>query len=295
MLSKKATKEVRAKQLEWNKGLNCTTNPIASSSRVVLDYLKTIELIDSSDCESLNCPVLIIGAEADKVTPPSHCERLHEWVLDSDSPHSRMEIISGAAHNIIYEEPDIVNALIYNFLVTDCDLDPFNIEAGLEAERNDPKWSLKYPSVSLTVRNMDKWLSIDPVSPNVFNFRPCKTLRHMDKTHSPELLITHNPRIGLLVDLSGGDIAYRPSDLGKNCIYKKLATVSKTPPTPEQTDVFVDIVTRYWRLHPDAEIAVHCHYGFNRTGFFICQYLVEKGMSVGDALDAFEAVRPPGM
>ena len=41
-----------------------------------------------------------------------------------------------------------------------------------------------------------------------------------------------------------------------------------------------------------------CHRdaGFNRTGFVVCSYLCEaKGFSVGEALAAFAAVRPPGV
>jgi protein-tyrosine phosphatase len=43
-------------------------------------------------------------------------------------------------------------------------------------------------------------------------------------------------------------------------------------------------------------IGVHCHYGFNRTGFFLVCYLVEEeGWRVEDAIDAFQRARPPGI
>lgn len=102
---------------------------------------------------------------------------------------------------------------------------------------------------------MEKWLRTESVSPNVFNFRPCKTLRHLDPTHSPEKLIKDNPRIGLLIDLSGGDVAYRPADLSP-CVYTKVATVSKTPPTPSQVAEFIGVVDKFWRENPGKEIAV---------------------------------------
>lgn len=36
--------------------------------------------------------------------------------------------------------------------------------------------------------------------------------------------------------------------------------------------------------------------GFNRTGFVVCSYLVQAlGMSVDEALAAFEEARPPGV
>ncbi len=43
-------------------------------------------------------------------------------------------------------------------------------------------------------------------------------------------------------------------------------------------------------------IGVHCHYGFNRTGFFIVCYLVERcGHRVKDAIEAFAKARPNGI
>ena len=45
-----------------------------------------------------------------------------------------------------------------------------------------------------------------------------------------------------------------------------------------------------------ALIGVHCHYEFNRTGFFVVSYLIEKlGYKVQDAIDEFQRARPPGI
>ncbi len=47
-------------------------------------------------------------------------------------------------------------------------------------------------------------------------------------------------------------------------------------------------------MPPEAELC--CTAGFNRTGFVVCSYLCEaQGFSVGAALAAFAAVRPPGV
>jgi mRNA-capping enzyme len=43
-------------------------------------------------------------------------------------------------------------------------------------------------------------------------------------------------------------------------------------------------------------VAVHCTHGFNRTGFLICAYLIEKlDWSVEAAVNAFAKSRPPGI
>lgn len=47
---------------------------------------------------------------------------------------------------------------------------------------------------------------------------------------------------------------------------------------------------------PSPMIAVHCHYGFNRTGFFVVTYMIERlGYDVQAALDEFERLRYPGI
>lgn len=43
-------------------------------------------------------------------------------------------------------------------------------------------------------------------------------------------------------------------------------------------------------------IGVHCHYGFNRTGYFIVCYLVDRcGMDVQQAIEMFAKARPNGI
>ena len=54
----------------------------------------------------------------------------------------------------------------------------------------------------------------------------------------------------------------------------------------------------YAMLHTD-RLRSHpllCYAGFNRTGFVVCSYLIQAlGMSVDEALAAFEEARPPGV
>lgn len=48
--------------------------------------------------------------------------------------------------------------------------------------------------------------------------------------------------------------------------------------------------------HPLEIIGVHCTHGFNRTGFLIVSYMVEKmDCAVEAALMAFASARPPGI
>lgn len=84
--------------------------------------------------------------------------------------------------------------------------------------------------------------------------------------------------------------------------YEKFPTVSKLPPKAEEVAGFNKVVDRLRKIETDDGdvsshlIAVHCHYGFNRTGFFIVGYLVESmGWRLQDAIDEFETKRPPGI
>ena len=107
--------------------------------------------------------------------------------------------------------------------------------------------------------------------------------------------ITHESPVYDYRGLEGGGIAYR-----------KFPTVSKFPPTEEEVKIFIEVVDALRsELLPeltakDGEvhclIAVHCHYGFNRTGFFIIAYMVERlGWHLKEAIKEFAEKRPPGV
>jgi protein-tyrosine phosphatase len=96
--------------------------------------------------------------------------------------------------------------------------------------------------------------------------------------------------------------------------YHKFPTVSKIPPTTSEVQDFIALVERLRKeirkkiassestnggkrdVQSEPAIGVHCHYGYNRTGFFIVCYLIEKeGYRVQDAIDEFAKQRPPGI
>jgi pimeloyl-ACP methyl ester carboxylesterase len=136
--------------------------------------------------------------------------------------------------------------------------------------------------------------------------------------------------VAAVVDISHDQPVYDPAGLKHGGIaYRKCPTVSKLPPTLDEVSAFIDVVDRLratllnnadpaltkveipdQNSHasgPDALslpspaappplIAVHCHYGFNRTGFFIVAYLIERlGWPLNDAINEFQRARPPGI
>lgn len=125
-----------------------------------------------------------------------------------------------------------------------------------------------------------------------------KTLRENDSIHNPVSLSERYPHLKHVIDISHDlDPPYDPKHLG-SITYHKMSTVSKIPPTAEEVSVFISIADDILGADSKAKgvIGVHCHYGFNRTGFFICSYLIERlHYSSKEALAAFQAGRPPGI
>ncbi|KAL2871097.1 RNA 5'-triphosphatase domain-containing protein [Aspergillus lucknowensis] len=174
-------------------------------------------------------------------------------------------------------------------------------------------WQLQYLNTSgkWDVKNLAKWKKVPPVSERIADtFVALKMLREVDEEHNPVLFSqAHRGNIYAVIDISHESPVYNPASLEAGGIhYHKHPTVSKIPPTPDEVRDFVAFVDRLQkeitektgnvgkpeRLRP--VVGVHCHYGFNRTGFLIVSYLIERrGFGVQEAIDEFEKQRPPGI
>ncbi|XP_015476867.1 mRNA-capping enzyme isoform X5 [Parus major] len=105
-------------------------------------------------------------------------------------------------------------------------------------------------------------------------------------------------KMGLLVDLTNTIRFYDRNDIEKEGIkYIKLQCKGHGEcPTPENTETFIRVCERFSDKNPSELIGVHCTHGFNRTGFLICAFLVEKlDWSIEDAVATFAQARPPGI
>ena len=90
---------------------------------------------------------------------------------------------------------------------------------------------------------------------------------------------------------------YDPKGLEEGGIpYHKYPTVSKQPPEITEVQGFIALVDEVRAEGRPGLVGVHCHYGFNRTGFFLVSYMVEReGYKVQDAIDEFKEKRFPGI
>lgn len=109
--------------------------------------------------------------------------------------------------------------------------------------------------------------------------------------------------------LSKDQPVYDPRGLERGCVhYHKFPTISKIPPEPHEIEAFIKLVdqirkvqveqasTARWTDPERCVIGVHCHYGFNRTGYFMVCYLVERcGFGVEEAIATFAQAKPKGI
>ncbi|KAL8731857.1 MAG: hypothetical protein Q9166_003141 [cf. Caloplaca sp. 2 TL-2023] len=201
-----------------------------------------------------------------------------------------------AAHSLLYDPTTYrtLAGLIQKFLGDHVD-SRLSLGWQLQHLSTEGKWDVK---------NLAKWKAVIPVSEPIAGvFRAMKTLREIDEAHCPEIFVRNwKGRLKAVVDISYENPVYDPQGLEHGGIeYHKFPTVSKIPPTADEVQDFIKLIDRIRHTSSstaaaDALIGVHCHYGFNRTGFFICSYLIEKERySIQQAIDEFQAQRPPGI
>lgn len=104
--------------------------------------------------------------------------------------------------------------------------------------------------------------------------------------------------IGLWIDLTNTSRFYNKRDIEEEgCKYLKLQCRGHgETPSVDQTNTFIGICHNFISQHPLESIAVHCTHGFNRSGFMIVSYLVERmDCAIETALQEFSNARQPGI
>ncbi|KAL4422635.1 hypothetical protein ABPG75_008832 [Micractinium tetrahymenae] len=166
------------------------------------------------------------------------------------------------------------------------------------------------PSV---LTKLQKWADYEAMGSPVWptNFVPCKTPMSkeiLDNWSLPEaprhpltvpLLLARQAalgrEVGLIIDLANHDCLYS-DDVPDSVEYEHVQLIAKVLPSREAINEVERIAKSFWAEHPSRFIAIHCAYGFNRTGFVVCSYLCQAcGLTVEQALESFAAARPPGV
>lgn len=82
--------------------------------RGFISMLSSMEGLDLTPyLGAVKCPVLIVAPELDQVFPPERSE-----ALAAGLPNARLEIVPGAPHGIVVEQPDVTARLLLDFLET---------------------------------------------------------------------------------------------------------------------------------------------------------------------------------
>jgi len=275
-----ASDDLRYKQLCWN-----SQYTISAFKRTLYGMrFPTLE-----EYGSINVPVLFIGGKDDNIAPISNITKIKQVIPPSQlliDPY----IIPNSGHQTIIEKPQLIAAFIQEFVIKRVGLTDMDAKVQILKTADMDKWSLK---------NYDKWkkkVSVsDVITPS--KFRGMKVMRQTDDEHCPEVFSKKYPNVGMVIDLTKDTPPYDSTDLeSRNIIYHKLATVSKVPPPLKIVRSFIDISKEFWEKNPEKEIAVHCHYGTNRTGFLIASYLIEiYKLPIQEAIDIFAKFRPNGI
>ena len=153
-----ASKEIRGKQLHWNKSVN---------TFVAQSLMRGRRWPSKDDFANINTPVLLICGAQDIVTPVSETATIHEWVISThqggsplSSPTLAMEsppvtpsgtqlgvsassrlqfpapcIVPDAGHSVMVEQPAFVNAIISRFLIDQVGLSTMNLEWQTKEEK----------------------------------------------------------------------------------------------------------------------------------------------------------------
>lgn len=213
-----------------------------------------------------------------------------------------------AAHAFLYAHATyrLVSALIESFLAAHVD-HKLDFAYQLQLLTNSGKWDVK---------NLQKWKAVLPVSAPIDTssaygssnglFRALKTMREQDDEHTPtKFLENWADKVYAVIDISHDVPVYNTKTLERGGVrYLKFPCVSKVPPTPVEVQDYCSLVDKLVVERDEGDkdrktkraIATHCHYGYNRTGFFICSYLITRcGYTVQDAIDEFARAKPPGI
>ncbi|KAL6815109.1 hypothetical protein J3E69DRAFT_346801 [Trichoderma sp. SZMC 28015] len=248
--------------------------------------------------------------ESERNSPSTPVEYPPDLPPQSQHPMRALRsiVLNGSANHTLLYSPRTVRALAG--LVSD-------FLAEHITQRLSLAWQLQHLSREgkWDVKNLIKWQGVKPVSepigpPGKPVFRVIKTLREVDDVHCPTVFADNwGNIIKDVIDISKDQPVYDPRGLERRGIhYHKFPTVSKIPPDGDTVEQFIKLVDSVreaqreravaegWADPEQCVVGVHCHYGYNRSGYFVVCYLVEKcGFALADAIETFKTARPNGI
>jgi len=96
-------------------------------------------------------------------------------------------------------------------------------------------------------------------------------------------------KIDIIIDLYTDHDFY---DIPPEIIYHKFICEKKKIPSQDCINKINTIIKNYKN---ENYILIHCHYGFNRTGYIFISYLCSKGINLETAMNIFKEIRGKGI
>ncbi|ODV80891.1 uncharacterized protein CANTADRAFT_47632 [Suhomyces tanzawaensis NRRL Y-17324] len=306
---------VKLRQFRWNMDVHSDVVLKYASGFRKAKYSELLAGISKFNDNALDKTVyektLLIGGTNDGVTPVKIIHEVDAFLTKKfDRKVSSIIEVNNAGHSLLLNKPELISGMILNHVELKfperLHLSPAWV-LKVKAKISGDKWGLK---------NELKWLALKPISSNIGRdggrdvspLLGMKTLREGDANHSPTIVEQRfygNSRVQsdlqgtlvAIVDISADIPPYSPKSF-KHIQYYKCSTVSKVVPDQVAVRRFIqlidDILSNTTTENP--LVAVHCHYGFNRTGYLICCYLIERlGWTVQEAVDGFKDAKFPGI
>uniref|UniRef100_A0A8D0H9Q8 Tyrosine specific protein phosphatases domain-containing protein n=1 Tax=Sphenodon punctatus TaxID=8508 RepID=A0A8D0H9Q8_SPHPU len=92
--------------------------------------------------------------------------------------------------------------------------------------------------------------------------------------------------LGMIIDLTYTTRYYGAEELPDTLCYCKILTVGHEVPDHETIFKFKSAVKKFLKENQDNDklIGVHCTHGLNRTGYLVCRYLIDEGMTPNAAI-----------
>ncbi|KAK6198844.1 uncharacterized protein RJT21DRAFT_122482 [Scheffersomyces amazonensis] len=308
----------KLRQLRWNMDVNSyiVLRYINGFSKAKYsDIITTIsQFNDNAKDTRVYEKTLLVGGINDQVTSIKVIDNTDTFLTKFFKRRISKTIeVNGTGHSILLGKPEFISGMILNHIEQKfperLHLSPAWV-LKVKAKISGDKWGLK---------NERKWKEIKGISSNITrksgsDISPLlgmKTLREDDEVHSPKIIedlfygknkdsrSEDFPKGNLIaiVDISHDIPPYSPKSF-EIIKYYKCATVSKVVPDQVSIRRFIQLIDDILNNNEidNPLVAVHCHYGFNRTGFLICCYLVERlGWSVADAVEGFKSAKAPGI
>ncbi|KAI4457956.1 mrna-capping enzyme [Holotrichia oblita] len=117
---------------------------------------------------------------------------------------------------------------------------------------------------------------------------------------SPDMLLQYQPKIKLIIDVTNTDYGryYDPEAFTKRGVRVEKIKCAGGPtnvPSASLVANFFDVVDEFLndpQTSHNSLIGVHCTHGLNRTGYFICKYMINKlGIQPERAIASFQTAR----